>query len=319
MQIDSGPVVDLVDHTPYPLETMYSFWHASRTDAPTLTAKEIHGAYTSSKRFGEKIAPRFWTGGYAPGWESDEPFHEYFDREMMAIAGIDFPLKETIIFSFVFSNVTITWREQAVRQRRATFWSQTSRMRDLGNFVDEGWYSEPASVAAIPELHEEYHTVILSIQDFYRHARAAGVHQEDARCLQPTSQTHRIAGAYNARILEMALEDRICFIGQQELWKPVVFQMREHVMRVDPRLGVLFHPPCIKGDKYRYCPVEHENERRLDGRDPHGPCPLWLMQQGIPWNGAPNQEEGERQWSKMSGLWNPKFETAVDLYMAARG
>lgn len=297
----SQPHVALVSHTPYPLETMYAFWHASRTDSDPLTAAEIHGAYVSSKVRGEKIAPRFYVG-LAAGKES-ERFHEYFDREIMAIAGLDFPLKETILFSFVFTNVSITWREQAVRQRKATPWSQTSRTRDLGTFVDNGWFEEPRAVREDPELHEQFTKTILSIQDFYQLATRKGVHREDARCLQPTCQTHRISFAYNARVLEQTMEDRLCFIAQAELWTPIITQMLALVTRVDPRLAVLFHPPCVKGGKYRYCPVEHENERRMDGRDPMGPCPLWAMHQDLGWATVPMRENAEQQLARIGPLW----------------
>lgn len=310
----SGPTVDLIDHTPYPLETMYAFWHASRTDAPTLTAREIRGAYVSSQH-GERIAPRFYVGPQ-PG---AEPFHEYFDREILAIAALDFPLKETILFSFVFSDVTITWREQAVRQRRATPWSQTSRTRNLGNFADNGWYAEPDAVRQDAELHEVYQRVVFSIQDFYRLAISKGVHPEDARCLQPTSQTHRISFAYNARVLEQTMEDRLCFIAQAELWTPVIRQMLAHVVRVDPRLAVLFHPPCVKGGQYRYCPVEHENERRLDGRDPMGPCPLWAFHANLAWETVPLQQNAETQFRRIMDLWPDAITDPVEEYLWGEG
>jgi hypothetical protein len=295
---------------------MYSFWHASRTDAPTLTAREIHGAYVSSL-MGENISPRFYVGGGHRATE--EPFHEYFNREIMAIAALDFPLKETIIFSFVFSDVTITWREQAVRQRKATPWSQTSRTRPLENFVDNGWFEEPKAIAANPRLHEKFGSVILSIQEFYRLAKSEGVHNEDARCLQPTCQTHRISFAYNARVLEATMEDRLCFIAQAELWTPIIRQMLEHVVRVDPRLAVLFHPPCVKGGKYRYCPIEHENERRMDGRDPMGPCPVWTMHEGLVWDGVPLRENAEEQYAKIAPLWPKRLTTPVDRYISGEG
>jgi thymidylate synthase ThyX len=312
MTSSTGPLVDLISHTPYPLETMYAFWHASRTDGPTITAQEIQGACQTS-RAGLPVASRFWVGDVQ---KAGENFHEYFDREIMAIAGLDFPLKESIQFSFMFSNVSITWREQAVRQRKAMAWSQTSRTRDLGNFADNGWYEEPRAVQENAVLHEQFTQVVLSIQDFYRSAIALGVHREDARCLQPTCQTHRIGFSYNARALEATMADRLCFIAQAELWTPVVAQMREHLMRVDPRLAVLFHPPCITGGKYRFCPVEHENERRMDGRDPMGPCPLWLMHQDQEWFRAPLPENAEAQLYRIMPLWPADIAVRVSNYVS---
>jgi hypothetical protein len=310
----SQPTVDLIDHTPYPLETMYSFWHASRTDAPTLTAQEIRGAYSSSMR-GYDVAPRFWVGAAVRA----ERFHEYFDREIMKIAALDFPLKETIIFSFVFSDVTITWREQAVRQRRATPWSQTSRTRPLEDFCDRGWFELPESIATDVVTADAAHSVLLSIQDFYRLALSRNHTREDARCLQPTCQTHRISFAYNARVLEQTMEDRLCFIAQQELWGPIIQQMLAHVVRVDPRLAILFHPPCVKGGTYRYCPVEHENERRMDGRDPYGPCPLWALHEGVQWKDIPEQANAERQYMLVSPLWPEHIRTPVDTFLDNEG
>lgn len=308
------PLVDLIDYTPHPLETMYAFWHASRTDAPTLTSREIHAAYLSSQRTGEEIADRFYVGASAK--KAGEPFHVYFDREIGAIAGLDFPLKETILFSFVFSDVTITWREQAVRQRRATPWSQTSRTRNLANFVDNGWFEEPHAVQENAVTSAKFHETIEQIQDFYRTCIEEGIHPEDARCLQPTCQTHRIAFAYNARVLEMTLEDRLCFIAQAELWTPVIQQMYLLLTQIDKRLAILFHPPCIKGGKYRYCPVEHENERRMDGRDPMGPCPLWAMHQVTSeWRSVPLARNAEEQFDKIASLWDASYRDPVQHYI----
>jgi len=307
----SGPQVDLIDHTPFPLETLYAFWHASRTDAPALTAREIQGAYRSSV-MGYETADRFWVGKRV---NASEPFHVYFDREVNQIAALDFPLKEAIVFSFTFSNVSITWREQAVRQRRATPWSQTSRTRDLANFVDNGWYEEPAAVRANKRTHQKFLDVINDIQEFYRTCREEGIHPEDARCLQPTCQTHRISFAYNARVLEMTMEDRLCFIAQSELWAPVIRQIREHVLRIDHRLAVLFHPPCVKNGRYRYCPVEHENQRRMDGRDPMGPCPLWAMNEGVDWVTVPLRANAEQQYGNMHRLWPDGVSDPVNDYL----
>lgn len=308
----SQPHVSLIDHSPFPLETLYAFWHASRTDTATLTAREIHAAYTSSKRVNERIAPRFYVG---PSTSDTEPFWQYFDREVQQIAHLDFPLKEAIIFSFVFTNVTITWREQAVRQRRATPWSQTSRTRPLENFADKGWFEEPKAIREHDLLHNMYDAIIHDVQDFYRMALVEGVNREDARCLQPTSQTHRICFAYNGRVLEQTMEDRLCFIAQQELWGPIVRQMKQLVMNVDPRLAVLFHPPCIKGGKYRYCPVEHENQRRMDGRDPYGPCPMWAMHEGFDWEVVPLRSNAEQQYTLVHDLWPDSVTTPVNDYL----
>lgn len=322
---ERGPRVDLIDFTPHPLETIYAIWHASRTDAETLNAAEVALELKRSRGLasfdGRQIDPN-GMHYYAPPHfyigpvPMDLSFHEYYLKEVTAIAHLDFPLKETVGFTFAFSNVPITWREQAVRQRRAVSWSQTSRTRDLSNFYDKGYYDEPASIRENPDLHARYLRILADIQGFYRAAVAAGVHREDARCLQPTSQTHRIVQHYDARTLEATLEDRICFIAQAELWRPIIEQIRAHLVRIDPLLAVLFHPPCIQGGKFRHCPVEHENERRLDGRDPMGPCPLYTLHRGpgLDWTDSliPLRRNAEAQFARVKPLWGEMGERVED-------
>lgn len=325
-----GPRVDLIDWTPHPLETIYAIWHASRTDAETLRADEValelkrSRGITGNGVVGRYYAPPHFYIGPVP---MDMSFHEYYLREVTAIAHLDFPLKETVGFTFAFSNVPITWREQAVRQRRAVSWSQTSRTRDLSNFYDKEYYDEPASIQADPELHKMYHGILARIQDFYREAVRRGVHREDARCLQPTSQTHRIVQHYDARTLEATLEDRICFIAQAELWRPVIEQIRAHLVAIDPLLSVLFHPPCVHNGEYKFCPVQHENERRMDGRDPMGPCPLWVLHEyGVTapddvvafksqWGDVPHRENAEEQFARVKPLWGPALADPVQRYI----
>lgn len=306
-----SPSVKLISYTPFPMETMYALWHASRTNAPALSAEQIHIARKRSLA-GMTIPDDFFIG------PAQHPFYEYFEREISGIAALDFPLKETIKFTFSFDDVSITWREQAVRQRRATAWSQTSRTRNLANFVDEGRYEEPLAIQADDAVHQKFQEVILGIQEFYRLATERGHTREDARCLQPTCQTHRIAFSYDARTLEATMADRLCFIAQAELWTPIIKLMMAEVLRVAPELSVLFHPPCIIGGKFRYCPVEHENERRMDGRDPYGPCPLWAMHQHHKWEKVPLRANAETQARRILPLWPVRIEQQVALYMNGR-
>jgi thymidylate synthase ThyX len=310
----STPSVKLLSHTPHPLETVFSLWHASRTNARTLAADEIQAARSLSHDGQSHNVPDY----YWIGPRTDEPFHVYFAREVKAIMALDFPLKETIVFTFAFDDVTITWREQAVRQRKAVAWSQTSRTRPLDNFYHDGLFELPRSITDDVALSHHAHSILLSIQDFYNLAVSKGVPREDARCLQPTCQTHRICFSYNARVLEATMSDRLCFIAQAELWTPIIKGIMREVLRVAPELAILFHPPCYQDGQFRYCPVAHENERRMDGRDPLGPCPLYTMHKGIPWGKVPHRANAEEQTRRILPLWPADTQQAIPLYQNGR-
>lgn len=88
-------------------------------------------------------------------------------------------------------------------------------------------------------------------------------------------------------------------------------------MKIDPRLEALFHPPCIKAGKYRYCPVEHENTRRVQGLDPMGCCPLWAMHEGKEWmdHSIPLRRNAEVQYKLQRTLWPNDVREAVDRYI----
>lgn len=338
------PRVDLISYTPYPLEVIYSAWHASRTDHRSLTSKEISEEYGESKDindwirisnaggegaravlesvyeifpdehgvFEPYISPvEFYTG------PANRPFFEEFDEVINGVINLDFPLKELVMFTFSFSDITISWREQAVRQRKAVTWSQTSRTRDLSKFVDNGWFYVPDSIKNNPAAFEKFMAVVEGIQGVYKELLSMGVHREDARALMPGYQTHRLVQGYSARTLEATMEDRICFIAQVELWGPVIHQIKDVLTKIDPRLSALFHPPCIKNGKYVHCPVEYENIRRHQHKDPMGECPLWAMHQGHAWNDVPMRSNAEKQYQLQRAMWPREVVTQVDEYINA--
>jgi hypothetical protein len=86
------PKVTLVTHTRDPLETVFAVWEASKGEAPLMSTD--------------------WIKGNVPAEEVEKLF--------MAVIAQRIPIGEHIDFVFMLENISISWREQAVRHRIGT-------------------------------------------------------------------------------------------------------------------------------------------------------------------------------------------------------
>lgn len=263
------PKVTLVSWTERPLETIYSIWDASKTQAPTLTAEDV-----------ERTVSR-------------EDVLELFKRVIKQ--GI--PVGESISFNFMLEGVSVSWREQAARHRigarmgdvfgvdvipdlaQSSWWSQSMRILDMSHFADNGDFRVPQTIIDRgPEAVEKFQYQMKAIQDCYAQWVQDGIPMEDARELIPLGAHHRISWSLNMSALRHIVGKRSCWILQAGIWGPVMEGMvKELGEKVDPVFWDLTSPPCMKGDDFVGCPVEHENERRLDGRDELPVCPLYMQ------------------------------------------
>lgn len=282
--------VRLMSWTINPLETLVSLWEASRTEYAFRTPAQI----------AEEAA-------------KDIVVHSQVRELAAKIMDGGIPIAENISFTFVLDHVSVALREQMVRHRigvhvgerlgvdiipelaDSTWWAQSMRVLDMGEFADRHQYAVPECVgsgkATFPEMiqgpgtvwqnsdREVFERAMLGAQWSYRQLRSLGWSEEDARNVLPLACTHRISWTLNLAALSHIIGKRGCWILQLGIWRPVIVGMVEELSKkVDPIFRRLIQPPCIKGDKFHACVHKLDNEKRVAGSDPLPPCSLYLHQ-----------------------------------------
>lgn len=266
------PKVTLVSWTMMPLETVYAIWQSSKTTGPLMSTQEVH----------EKVS------------------RAELQNMFKAVIAQRIPIGEHIDFVFMLENISVSWREQAVRHRIGTrpsperlgadivmadfpnlpdssWWSQSMRIQDMSRFADTQEYRVPVSIGEDAGALDVYRSTMLSIQEAYRALLNLGIPMEDARELMPLGAQHRMSWKLNCGSLQHIVGERGCWILQLGTWGPIIEGMiNELVAKVDPVFSELVTPPCIKGDKFGGCVYMEECRRRLSGDDKLPPCPLHL-------------------------------------------
>lgn len=267
------PKVTLLSWTRLPLETVYSVWEASKNERELMTPDAVR----------DRVDP-------------DE-----VRKLFRAVIAQKIPIGEHVDFVFMLENISVSWREQAVRHRIGTtpspervgadivmdvipdladssWWSQSMRIQDMGSFARKRSYRVPETILEHPErdrLLEVLHGTMMGIEDAYNALTRAGIPMEDAREMVPLGAQHRMSWRLNIGSLQHIVGKRGCWILQLGLWGPIIEGMiSELVTKVDPIFAELVTPPCLKGDDFTGCVYMEENRRRYTGDDAHPPCPL---------------------------------------------
>jgi len=291
------PKVTLVSWTKDPIRTIYILWEASRTTRPY---GEIYDDVMNNPQDFHKIV---------------EVFKKVIDSNI--------PVSENIQFNFLLENISISFREQMVRHRigvkvgeqfgadiipgleQSTWWSQSIRILNMGQFADEGRYRMP-DFHGHEENKKTYTDFMKVAQDTYQKLLGSG--QEDAREVLPMATQHRVSWAVNLSALQHIVGKRGCWILQHDLWEPIIHGMiDELVNKIHPYFRTLINPPCIKGDQFIGCLFKLDNERRISGEDKIPPCSLYLTKhtstysdEAVPKNVQP---EFYRMIDKYRTLW----------------
>ncbi len=273
------PKVTLLSHTKDPLETVYAVWQASKGESPLMSTEDVKHD--------------------VPRGEVEELFR--------AVIAQRIPIGEHVDFVFVIENVSVSWREQAVRHRIGTgmspervgvdivmdripdladssWWSQSMRIQDMSLFAERGAFRLPATVvAAGAEAVRDYRRTMVQIARTYSRLIDMGVPMEDARELIPLGAHHRISWRLNIGSLQHIVGKRGCWILQLGIWGPVIAGMIEELAaKVHPIFRELVTPPCLKGDSFTGCVYMEENRRRYTQDDRHAPCPLHVSHHHLP-------------------------------------
>jgi thymidylate synthase (FAD) len=266
------PSARLVSWTHDPVETIYSLWEASKTNKPIRTVAEIKAECAANPEFNAEVRGLF-----------------------RKIITDNIPLAENLNFVFILDNVSIAFREQMVRHRigvkigdrlgvdmfpdvhDSTWWSQSMRVLNMGNFADNEGYHIPTSIAKNETARDYYKHVMDKIQDSYNRLSAMGIPDEDARMVIPLAATHRISWGMNLTTMSHIIHKRSCWVAQLDLWRPVIASMLDEVCaKVDPLFSLLATPPCLRGNTFTGCVHKADSEERVQGRDPLPPCALYL-------------------------------------------
>jgi thymidylate synthase ThyX len=268
------PKVTLVTYTKDPLETVYAVWEASKGEAPLYTTGEVKAN--------------------VPEAEVRKLFR--------AVIAQHIPIGEHVDFVFMLENISISWREQAVRHRIGTlaspervgadivhmdvipdladssWWSQSMRIQDMSSFATRGAYRLPQTVIDKgPEALKVFHDTMHEIERGYKALVAMGIQMEDARELMPLGAQHRMSWRLNIASLQHIVSKRGCWILQLGIWGPIITGMiQELADKVDPIFKEMVTPPCLSGDTYKGCVYQEEVRRRYTQDDQLPPCPLHL-------------------------------------------
>lgn len=266
------PKVTLLSWTKDPLETVYAVWEQSKNEAPLMSIEDV-------KR-------------NVPTADVEKLFR--------AVIAQKIPIGEHISFIFILENVSISWREQAVRHRIGTlaspervgadmvhverlpdlaessWWSQSMRIQDMSTFARRGGYRLPQTIIDKgPEAEALYHKTMEQIGNAYNELVDLGIPMEDARELMPLGAQHRMSWMLNIGSLQHIVGKRGCWILQLGIWGPIIEGMvSELATKVHPIFSEVVTPPCLKGDDYKGCVYQEEVRRRYTGDDKLPPCPL---------------------------------------------
>lgn len=279
--------VKLVSYTAHPIEALYIAWKQSRTEEELPSAEELAKdmCFTSTRI---KV--------------------EHLVADVLVSQS---PVVEVIHFLFLLENVPISLREHIVRHRvghrfgpelgvdqipelsASTFWTQSMRVRDMGNFATDEAYQIPESIRDSekriqwspggPETvstDECAESVFEHAEEAYRQLIEAGIPPEDARCVIPLAATHRMIWSTNLAAIKHVLKNRSCWLAQLGLWKPVIHGIVAILREISLLFGQLALPPCVsmQGTKrcWKGCPFPVDNAARACRSDPGTPCSLWL-------------------------------------------
>lgn len=239
------PTVTLMSGEDDPLDVIHEVWCRSRDKSPGLIE-------TTARR---KLA------------------EETFDQIIFDYTQIP----EFIKYAWWVEGVPRSFFDQAVRHRKTSMFARSQRVRDCRNFASNGDYLTTHEIAKDDRRREVYETAMWTIETAYAELVKLGTPVEDARGLLPLHLRTGFGWGTTLRDLVDLFDKRTCHLLQQEYWAPVAEQMKTQLVEeVDPKLEVIFQPPCIKKGVC-ISPVEATDRTIavLGGRYDLHPCRIW--------------------------------------------
>ncbi|MCM1220819.1 MAG: FAD-dependent thymidylate synthase [Lachnospiraceae bacterium] len=294
------PVIRMVSMTQNPIGTLFAVWYGSR-HSETVSAEDIQAIYDTDYAYltNAKVAEA------DPDWRrrqlisarlcEDYPEHagDYGDDVKNVIRMVvkqciesDVPAAEAVSFVIEIDHANVAWREQLVRSKIASYWTQSTRTIDMTTMDIN--MSDSVELIGGPEAVKIYQDTAEFIRKAYRELEALGVPIEDIR-LQPQQHVHRVYWIISIRALIKILNKRSDWIAQASLWTPVIAGVCKELREISlieciedfigkPPVEVSHEDGNYRVSKYM---MNADNEDRYYGRDPLPTDPLWLAYRGI--------------------------------------
>lgn len=289
------PEVTLLSMTNNPIGTLFSLWHGSRHNdsIPAELAQTLYDnselerqikddwdtMFTDYKDYVEKA--KYICSCYPEhAGEDGKDYRNVIKQiaKMNILANV--PSAESVNFVFQIDDCTSALRNQMVRSKSASYWTQTSRTADLRT-IDVNM--SESVVNAGEHAQDVFKNAVDTVRKAISELVELGVPVEDIR-LTPEAMTHRMYWMISARSLMPIITKRSSWIAQISMWGTVISQVAKILNEIDPMftefLGKVDGVEVSDG-KVTYYKYENEVEDRYSGRDPQ-PCdPLWMAYKGI--------------------------------------
>jgi len=268
------PRVELMSSTENPVGTLFSLWHGSRFNefVDSAEAQAVYDGMEGLDELKEYIVSCY-------------PEHGTASRVVQEVARMNLlanvPSAEAVTFNFAIHNCSVGLREQIVRSKLSSYWTQTSRTTDLRDM--DIHMSDSIEAYGGQEAVDIYEEVAESIRRGYRKLADLNVPLEEIR-LAPEARVHRVMWMTDTRALILVINKRMDWMAQTTLWSPIIEDMITAIRNVDPMLGDFFgNPPGVKirDGKVVDHAYDNENQDRYYGRDLQPVDPLWLAYKRI--------------------------------------
>ena len=308
------PVVKLVSMTENPVGTIFSLWYGSRHSNSVL-ASDIQELYNHVNPQGRlRDVAQEICGAYPEHAGDNNDYINVITKIVKQVIGADLPPTESVTFTFEIDNASVAWREQLVRSKLASYWTQTSRTQDLSTM--DVTMNDSVLLLGGQEAVDIYKDTVAQIREAYTKLSELGVPVEDIR-LQPQGHTHRVYWMISLRALIKIINKRSDWIAQASLWTPIISgicaELRtENLMDiVQDYIGKPFAHVNYEPDWDYYYIDDHmqttENEDRYYGRDPL-PCdPLWLAYKRFSMPEGTNIEFYDYLKSMYLNIWSDEY------------
>ena len=208
--------VRLLTYTPNPLSVFYEVWNRTR-DLPVLDVGD-------PKRREEEVA--------------------IFRKLLFEFTHIP----EAIKFTFWIEGVARSFYDQLTRHRQPGWFTKSHRIHGVVGFSERGDYLTTEEIASNPKRRAIYDRAMYIIDQSYQELIANGTPMEDARGILPLHLKSDLMWTLTLRDLTQVFRSRSCHLLQQEYWAFLAEPMRKLLEEIDPELGVVFQPPCLRGD-----------------------------------------------------------------------
>lgn len=280
------PTLSVMTSTEHPVESLFSIWHGSR-NRDSVSPGMAYVIRTHEK-LDELMKSNLWRSKLQliadsyPDISGGDPHRapEVIEKIALMCIKANVPASECVHFTFQIDDCTVALREQFVRSKLASYWTQTSRTADLKSMDVNR--SDMIEHYGGQSAVEAYDNCVDTIRETYRILEELGVPVEEVR-LAPESRVHRIYWMTSLRSLVPIISKRMSWMAQMTLWSPIVIDVAKSVRAVDPLLAEFMgkNSDCtIANGKVTYHKYDNENEDRYYMKDPQPTDPLFLAHKG---------------------------------------